>query len=473
MASANGLTLDKLRGIALFDPTRDARLTSLSSFDAATKAITKIPNLIERFGPTEETRIVLQFVYQYFGRMDNIRYEEAVFEGLWRDFTAELQDANWIVRSVANLRNFNCDTLLVDLGDGVTIRGRNPDDLATLGFGAAVWERVAEDWSGPGASSFVLVAEHSFAKQPNNMIDLNSSSVWAKAQRAIGALRLADAGSISIGPMWVVRAARFNVGIGGLTRQGASIPGGFGSQFRWTESVWQVYPAIYGALSQLEQEGYRKSPGNLEIALRAFIATYDRWPPHWDSQLLDSITALEALLGGETEISFKLSFRVAGLLAANDKERAALLTLVKEFYDSRSHLVHGGQLNEKHQGRLARVDELRSIVRRLLRAFVAFAIAPADGYNRAFFKERLDTTLVNATEREKLRTALGLSRSSCRSPAQISEAIDLFAKGWNLDRTEAEKEWPQVSQGVRDHFLSEAKSWNLTLRSATAPLNAK
>jgi hypothetical protein len=207
--------------------------------------------------------------------------------------------------------------------------------------------------------------------------------------------------------MWAVRAARFNVGIGGLTSIGASIPA-FGLPFRWTENVGQIYADIYRALATLEREGYHKSPGNLEIALRAFMATYDRWPSHWDSQLLDSITALEALLGSGAEISFKLSFRVASLLAANDGERAALLRLVKEFYDSRSRVVHGTELDKKHRDRLARVDELHSILRRLLRSFVAFAIAPGDGYGKTFFKERLDTALVDATEREKLRLALGL-----------------------------------------------------------------
>jgi hypothetical protein len=60
---------------------------------------------------------------------------------------------------------------------------------ASLGFGAAVWERLAEDWRGPGASSFVLAAEHLFAKQPDNMVDVNSYAVWEKAQRATGAYR--------------------------------------------------------------------------------------------------------------------------------------------------------------------------------------------------------------------------------------------------------------------------------------------
>ena len=39
-----------------------------------------------------------------------------------------------------------------------------------------------------------------------------------------------------------------------------------------------------------------------------------------DTKLVDAITALEAVLGTETEIAFKLSFRVASLLAATDDD---------------------------------------------------------------------------------------------------------------------------------------------------------
>src|SRR5262249_48301661 len=153
---------------------------------------------------------------------------------------------------------------------------------------------IAEDWRGPGASSFVLMVEDPIAKQPDNLTLIDSHSVWVKAARAIGALRLADTGDISIGPMWVVRAARFNVGLGGVHSVGAAIPAS-GSQFVWTEAVKQVYLSIYGALKRLEEEGYGRSPGNLAVALRAFMATYDRYPSLVDTRLLDTITALEAL----------------------------------------------------------------------------------------------------------------------------------------------------------------------------------
>lgn len=408
-AIATGLPLHRLRGVALLDQSRDAPLVALTSFNVAAQAITAIPNFVERFGEGAASRVALQFVYQYFKCLDSVRHVEATFDALWVDFTAELANANWLTRGVANLRNFVSDSHPLDLGDGITIRGRSDTDLALLGFDAGIWERIVEDWHTPGPSSFVIVTEHSTAKRPDNLLLVGSSSVWEKAMRAIGALRLADAGAISIGPMWVVRAARFNVGLGGLLSTGVSIPA-YGSQYGWTEAARQAFPSIYQALKTLESGGYGGSPGNLAVALRAFMATYDRYPALADSQLLDSITALEALMGGETEISFKLSFRVAGILAAGDAERSRLLRLVKDFYDTRSRLVHGDELSEKRQKLLQRVDELRAIVRALLRSFVAFAVAPRDGYGKAFWKEQLDVTLVDATARERLRTALCLNQ---------------------------------------------------------------
>jgi len=334
---------------------------------------------------------------------------------LWLDFTAELGDPHWVSRGVANVRHFSSEDPLVDPGDGITIRGRNLAELASIGFGTAVLDRLCENWFGFGASSFVLVVEHAApkdVKDVGSVLRVDSGSLWAKAIRAVGALRLAAAGDLSIGPMWVVRAARFNVGTPQGASLGVAIPAApAGSQFVWTENAGRVYRSVYGELVRLEEIGYGKSPGNLDLALRSFMATYDRWPPGPDSQLLDTITAFEALLGSETEITFKLAFRVASLLAVNDEERGTLLKLMKGFYDTRSKLVHGGHLKKRHRDHLAQVHELRSLARLLLRSFVAFATNPTSGYGKALFEENLDATLVDATEREKLRAALGLNRN--------------------------------------------------------------
>ena len=224
MAVDKGIPLDKLQGTAFSDTSRDAPITALGPFGKATQAITSIPDFVVRFGAQQVTRTLLQFVYQYFAHVESIQYEEAAFEALLADFMAEIQEPRWVTQGLANVRNFASNNLHLNLGDGIAIRGRNFADLASLGFGRPILDRLSEDWSGFGASSFVLVAEHSVPKEPDNILTLDAG-VWTKAIRAISALRLLDAGSVSIGPMWVVRKARFNFGIGGIHQYGVSIPG--------------------------------------------------------------------------------------------------------------------------------------------------------------------------------------------------------------------------------------------------------
>jgi hypothetical protein len=408
MGQTAGLSLSELRGIAFFDMRKDEKIQHLESFETAASKIVYLPRFVESFGADAAPRIALQFVYQYFERGHVMSYSEEVFESTYDDLVKELESPVWIFRGVANVRYFMSDVHHVDLDDGVTIRGRSSADLASLGFGTAIWDRITEDWSGFGASSFVLIAEHSIPKNPDNLILTDSYQLGVKAMRAILALRLCGEGSVGIGPMWVIRSAHFNVGIGGISRAGASIPT-MGTHFRWTPTISANYSAIYDGVKQLEEEGFKASPGNLSVALRAFSSTYDRWPTAQDSQLLDCVTALEALLGADNEIAFKLSFRIASILADTDEERGNLLKLLKDFYNTRSRVIHGANLQAKHQTLLQRVDELRNIVKRLLVAFIRLGNTKPVEYGKNFWQEKLDGMLVNTVERGKLRVALGLS----------------------------------------------------------------
>jgi hypothetical protein len=413
-AAAASLPLNEVRGVAFFNVERDERFTSLSSFPTAVQIVTRIPNFDARFGNDNSTRLVLQFLYQYFHRIDAIKFDGETFETLWQDFLFELiEEPDWLYRAVSNLRLFHTERSpleIIDLGDGVTIRGRSSAELKSLGFDEPIWDQIAEDWrTGFGQGSRVLVVEHRVPKNPENLILMDSYQLEVKAFRALQALRLSGPGSVSIGFLWPIRAARFNVGLSGLHRSGFSIPATGGDRYLWTEGIAQIYPVIYSALSQLERNQYRNAPVTLDVALRAFGGTYDRYPLYRDSQLVDAVTALEALVGISTELRFRIAFRVAGLLAGNHAERVPLLQAMKEFYDTRSAVVHGGRLNAKQRGYLERFEELREIVRRLLRAFVLFSVNLPRGYSKSFFDEKLDITLADTVEREKLRSALGLA----------------------------------------------------------------
>jgi len=111
-----------------------------------------------------------------------------------------------VTRGLADVRNFTSDNLLLDLGDGIVIRRRNFANLTTLGFVPSILERLSEDWRGFGASSFVLVAEHSILKQPDNIITLDAGMVWTKPlERSVHCVWRMRGQSASVRCGWFVR----------------------------------------------------------------------------------------------------------------------------------------------------------------------------------------------------------------------------------------------------------------------------
>jgi len=191
MGQTAGLSLSEVQGIAFCDTRKDEKIRSLMSFATGASKIVDLPHFIERFGAEAAPRIALQFVYQYFERNHVMNYSEEIFETTFDDLIKELDNPVWIFRGVTNLRYFNSGVNHIDLDDGVTIRGRSSTDLASLGFGTAIWDRMTEDWRGFGASSFVLIAEHSIPKKPDNLILTDTYRLSLKAGRAILALRFA------------------------------------------------------------------------------------------------------------------------------------------------------------------------------------------------------------------------------------------------------------------------------------------
>ncbi len=408
---ASGRGVEPFRGIALHDTGKDETFTSLAAFDETSKTVASLALVQQRYGVDEAPRVTLQFVYEWLDRVDQPHFQEEAFDHLWEDFSAELDDPDWVFRLVANVRWLTAQGGPFDLGDGVSIRGRSFEELRELRFSQPTLDALSEDfYSGSGPSSYVMLVETRVPKSPDNFILGSVGTDRTKASRVVGALRLLAPGDISIGRMWMSRPARFNVGLGGVQSAGFSIPA-MGSSYHLTDPLAAEVPEMVEALSHLEERGYGTSPGNLGLALRSFMATYDRWPSSGDSRVLDAITAVEAVLGSGTEIAFKLSFRMAGVLGGDEAERAAIFREMKAYYDLRSKLVHGAALKEKHHALLADPERLRHLVRELLRGFVHLATTPGHGYGKAWFQEHLDVALQVESERVALREALNLRKT--------------------------------------------------------------
>jgi Apea-like HEPN len=126
--------------------------------------------------------------------------------------------------------------------------------------------------------------------------------------------------------------------------------------------------------------------------------------------LLDCITAAEAMLSGDgtSELTFRLSFRTAGMLGRTAEERKMIFRAMKFFYDARSKTVHGAALSNKQRNTLARVEEAREIIRRLLRAFVRMAEISSASYDAKFTTELLDYILQDELARRRMMKELGV-----------------------------------------------------------------
>jgi hypothetical protein len=159
----------------------------------------------------------------------------------------------------------------------------------------------------------------------------------------------------------------------------------------------------------LDEHGYGRGPGNFDLALRSFTSSYDRFPANRESQLVDTITSAEAVLGSDIEIAFKLAFRIAGMLGRTTRERVQVFDDVKRFYSVRSTIVHGGSLNTRQRGVLARADDARELVRRLLVAFLRLAARTTPTrYTKSFFEKDLDAVLLDEQARRSMLRDLGI-----------------------------------------------------------------
>jgi hypothetical protein len=145
----------------------------------------------------------------------------------------------------------------------------------------------------------------------------------------------------------------------------------------------------------------------LATALRRFNSTYERTVSKSEDRVLDAITAVESLVGDKSETTFKVSMRVACLLEGSDDARVEVYRSMKANYDTRSVLVHGGDLKPKHAAIVEDPQPLLEVVRRLLGGFLS--LAASGEYARAIdIKETLDEVLLHTEKTRKLRARMGL-----------------------------------------------------------------
>jgi len=129
--------------------------------------------------------------------------------------------------------------------------------------------------------------------------------------------------------------------------------------------------SLLPVLESLQKASNINSPSALEVALELYSEDEQRL----DLAVLNAFTAFEALLMGNesSEITYRLSLRVANLLEFDDASRVKTFRDMKEFYELRSKIIHGSasKLNPKLQTRLQELDSLRELLRRTILSVMA------------------------------------------------------------------------------------------------------
>ncbi|MDO8635819.1 MAG: HEPN domain-containing protein, partial [Dehalococcoidia bacterium] len=100
----------------------------------------------------------------------------------------------------------------------------------------------------------------------------------------------------------------------------------------------------------------------LYIAINRFSSSYDKRT--LADKLVDLMIAMEALLGSQTEITYKIALRFAYLLYPPSEDRKDAFRRIKKVYSERSKLVHGDRLEPKYTE--TQVDNFEDEVRRLI-----------------------------------------------------------------------------------------------------------
>lgn len=112
-------------------------------------------------------------------------------------------------------------------------------------------------------------------------------------------------------------------------------------------------------------------------------------------KLINCMIGIEALFGEKNELKYRISHRVACLLAKDDKTREEIFTTMKNLYDKRSDIVHGRRTvlswNDIKKGRSYLSDSIDHF------------LGLSQTYSRDKILQTLDNAVVNSRKREELQ----------------------------------------------------------------------
>jgi Apea-like HEPN len=388
------------------DREYDEQFIRLNAFTDALHHIEVLPEVHQSYGVDEAERMVLQFLYAYLDDVPDLALDKQCFESIWSRFRRELSIAEWRHIGITILQNFRSPLGRIEIADDVAVCLRTLEDMqGTVGQDELGW--LMEDWTQGARGSHALLVEHHEPKSPQNVFSTDAFHTVNKIHRALLPLRLLKEGDVRTGRFFFSRPALLPTR---MPVQGSSGSASWrpGEEYQLNDHDLPRLRDYYALLLRFERF-HAEAWKNVSIALRRFTAVYDNDWNQPEDRVIDAVIAIEALLGTDHEITYRLSTRVASILASSDDDRRALYKDMKLYYDTRSTIIHGGELKKKHHPVIQDSALLMKVVRRLLLGFLRVATGSSQFNKRKTFNEAIDELLLHAHDREEVRQAMGLA----------------------------------------------------------------
>jgi len=300
---------------------------------------------------------------------------------------------------IAPLANFEADSDSLSLEDKLRIRAMTSEEHRS-------WQRdLVGALTGPVSLHAGSFAETRFVVEYDYMHSggaVDTAWIMARAAQVVTALRLYDRGDVAIGVVAItqIAGAPFWPGSWPVRLSNVSLTvRPFWARYALEKEHAENFQKFWNAVSgSLEHPG----PG-IRIALDRLNSGYTK--TEYEDQIIDAVIGLEAALAPEgSELSLRLSNRVAMLLGRDDYQRARIAKVVKAAYDLRSRIVHGTdtpqtvKVNDSHM----RILEFSGMLERILARVITMTILLGSWCPRDKLIQRLDGALLSEEVRDDL-----------------------------------------------------------------------
>lgn len=352
----------------------------LSSLLLSTGSSTRVPPEEER--RQFQSRYLTTFVIEYLSRSIFAIYDPDTFSSVYEQFEQFIYHYDSIVvHWLVQFRNLTTTIEVVELEPGVRLR-RAAEDERRRAAEASLVDMVGISTSFSETmrlTSSRLSRPPDVDEIPSVFLDIedrrerssiNLSKAYIPSQRLLSALRLLDSSPIDGHSIWHVNPNPFVPNP--LPRQpyDALRPPTFsGERYVITAELAAHLQELWPKTAQLPRDP------RLSLALRRFDDSYHR--DRSDDRLIDYWIALEALFlsDNQQELSFRAALRIACFVEQVGAERLAAFQAVKGSYALRSKVVHGVEIEPKHN--LSNVVvQTGETLRRVLRSCVDRGQAP-------------------------------------------------------------------------------------------------